>query len=78
MGKMEGLGEGGESGLKNATDGGRTLKETKEMGGGRLKANSRQLSLQMAFMCRVRSAWKKTNSKRYNRRIMQPGLLRRG
>lgn len=39
---------------KNSKNGGRTLKETKE----KIKANSKQLPLQMTFICMVRSELK--------------------
>lgn len=51
MGKSRGL-ERGRRVIdeKNSKDGSRTLKETKE----KIKANSKQLPLQMTFICMVR------------------------
>lgn len=51
MGKSRGL-ERGKRVIdeKNSKDGSRTLKETKE----KIKANSKQLPLQMTFICMVR------------------------
>lgn len=52
---MEGLEKGRQvRDEKNSKDGGRTLKETKE----KIKANSKQLPLQMTFICMVRSELK--------------------
>lgn len=54
-GEMEGLEKGRQvRDEKNSKDGGRTLKETKE----KIKANSKQLPLQMTFICMVRSELK--------------------
>ena len=46
--------EGAVRDEKNSKDGGRTLKETRE----KIKANSKQLPLQMTFICMVRSELK--------------------
>lgn len=51
MGKSRGLEKGRRViDEKNSKDGSRTLKETKE----KIKANSKQLFLQMTFICMVR------------------------
>ena len=51
MGKSRGLEKGRRViDEKNSKDGSRTLKETKE----KIKANSKQLLLQMTFICMVR------------------------
>lgn len=55
MGKSRGLDRGRRvRDEKNSKNGGRTLKETKE----KIKANSKQLPLQMTFICMVRSELK--------------------